>query len=109
MTATPISPPSPSGRASRTVASSVTRPAGVTRSSRAVSRSVTSASPPGRYAIPHGTDSPVATSFGSPGAAAADTAAVGSTSPSPAEHAVRTASSMIVQSFLMCSILPPES
>lgn len=54
-------PPSPSGRASAIVATSLTWPPGLILSTRAESRSVTSASPPGRNARPHGTDRPLAT------------------------------------------------
>src|SRR5258706_7671172 len=44
----------------------VTRPSGLTRSTRALSRSVTSASPPGRKAIAHGTARFRASTAGSP-------------------------------------------
>jgi hypothetical protein len=106
LTATPIRPPSPSGTTPSIVPSAVTCPFWPTRSSLAVSRSVTSASPPGRKAIAHGTARSRATTLGSPGGAA-DTDAVGEASPPALEQAVSTAINMIVHSFLMCSILAP--
>ncbi|GGP00719.1 hypothetical protein GCM10012278_02030 [Nonomuraea glycinis] len=72
-----------------------------------MSRSVTSASPPGRKAIAHGTARSRATTRGSPGGAAADTDAVGEASPPALEQAVSTVNNMIVHSFLMCPILTP--
>src|SRR6266536_5552512 len=59
-------PISPEGSTPGTVPTVLTRPCGVTRSSRALSRSVTSASPPGRKAIAHGTARFRASTAGSP-------------------------------------------
>src|SRR3954468_21381264 len=62
----PSRPPSPPGTTSATVFAGVTvrpsdLPPGPTLRIRLVSRSVTSAPPSGRYAMPHGTLSPFAT------------------------------------------------